>query len=248
MNTLLVSLVTIAIIDSLNPTSTATAVQLYLLSTPKPVVRSASFIIGFLISHWLIGWLIVIEFGQAIASLVSTVGLLSDAFIYLVQFAIGIALIVVGWNLTRSRRSKAIHRATFLKPGHALLLGFGATLWKLPTALLYLAAIEQIVRAKLTVSNTMIALATYNLVLILPIVILLGIYITSPKKSLLFLRLINQLITKWIPQIFRVLLVGVGCVLIANCLVNILGLNQFQNTSVLPILSPIVLQCLAIDL
>ncbi|MBD2249138.1 hypothetical protein [Nostoc sp. FACHB-888] len=50
MPSLLAYLVAIAALDSLNPTTTA--VQMYLLSTPKPVPRSVSFIAGVFITYW----------------------------------------------------------------------------------------------------------------------------------------------------------------------------------------------------
>jgi hypothetical protein len=241
VNTLLVSLVTIAIIDSLNPTSTATTVQLYLLSTPKPLVRSASFIVGFLLSHGLAGWLIVIGFGQAIARLATTIGLLPGVVIYLLQLVIGVALIIVGWRLTSSRRVKAIHNSKVLKPSHTFLLGFGATLWKLPTAFLYLAAIEQIVGAKLTLFGVLLALVTYNLVLIVPIVSLLGIYVVFQKQSLLILNLLNRLILRWVPRIFRVILMGIGCILIVHCFINLTGFSLLQKSSTFSVFQPSVL-------
>ncbi|MDP8935794.1 MAG: GAP family protein, partial [Cyanobacteriota bacterium] len=56
MNSLLRSLALIALIDSINPN--AMAVQVYLLSTPKPVVRSIAFILGDFSATWIAGLLL----------------------------------------------------------------------------------------------------------------------------------------------------------------------------------------------
>jgi hypothetical protein len=44
------------VIDSINPN--AMAVQVYLLSTPKPVARSIAFILGDFVAAWLTGLLL----------------------------------------------------------------------------------------------------------------------------------------------------------------------------------------------
>ena len=53
---LLASVVAIAVIDSINPN--AMAVQVYLLTTPKPVARSIAFILGDFVAAWLTGLLL----------------------------------------------------------------------------------------------------------------------------------------------------------------------------------------------
>ncbi len=56
---MLAYLVAIAALDSLNPTTTA--FQIYLLSTPKPVYRSVSFIAGVFITYWAAGLVVVLN-------------------------------------------------------------------------------------------------------------------------------------------------------------------------------------------
>ncbi|MBF2018675.1 MAG: hypothetical protein IGR93_00815 [Hydrococcus sp. C42_A2020_068] len=69
METLLSSIVAIAAIDSINPS--AMAVQIYLLSTPKPIARSVTFIVGKFFAAWIAGWLLILGLTQIIAQLFS---------------------------------------------------------------------------------------------------------------------------------------------------------------------------------
>lgn len=58
MSTLLMTIIAIAIVDSINPN--AVAVQIYLLSTSKPVARSLAFIAGDFLAAWIAGLLIIL--------------------------------------------------------------------------------------------------------------------------------------------------------------------------------------------
>jgi len=71
VNTLIAPLVAIAVLDSLNPT--ATTMQVYLLSTPKPILRSVIFILGVFLAYWTAVLLIVLGFGRGITTLMSLV-------------------------------------------------------------------------------------------------------------------------------------------------------------------------------
>ena len=62
MPSLFIYLVMVAALDSLNPTTTA--VQIYLLTTPKPVARSMSFIVGVFGTYWAAGLGVALGVGR----------------------------------------------------------------------------------------------------------------------------------------------------------------------------------------
>ncbi len=222
VNTLIAPLVAIAALDSLNPT--ATAIQVYLLSTPKPLARSVLFILGVFLAYWTAGLLIVLGFGKVITTLMSTAGsFLSNPIIYVLQFIIGAVMLTVGWTLNTANEQKAVKHPKNLKPTYTFLLGLGVTIWEFPTALPYLAALERVIQARLDLLSIMSVLGLYNVLFVLPLVVLLGIYIVFQESAAALLNAINRSINRFAPKILRVILIGLGTVLIIDCIAYLLG-------------------------
>ncbi len=215
MHTLLMSLAMIAAFDSLNPT--ATALQIYLLSTPKPIARSISFIFGVFSAYWAMGLLITLGWGQLMKTALSTVNFAwSEPYFYGIQLLLGIVLFIVGFTLKSSTQPNQKKRPQKLTADRTFLLGMAVTIWEFPTALPYLAAIEQITRAKLDLFSIISILGVYNLIFVLPLIILLSIYITFHQESTILLHRINRAIAIWSPEILRILLLGLGLLLITD--------------------------------
>ncbi|MBW4662396.1 MAG: GAP family protein [Drouetiella hepatica Uher 2000/2452] len=218
MPSLLAYLVAIAALDSLNPTTTA--IQIYLLSTPKPVPRSVSFITGVFITYWTAGLAVTLGASQLTINLPG----LPPLLMYTLQLIIGIVLLLVGWNLNKfAGDSQEAKRPAQLTIAQTFLFGSAATLWDFPTALPYLAAIERIVRSQFDLFTTMGILAIYNIIFVLPLIVLLGLYIYLGEHSTSLMHRFNRSIQKWGPRILRVLLIGLGILLIADCIAFALG-------------------------
>lgn len=209
----------IAAIDSLNPT--ATALQVYLLTTPKPVVRSIAFITGIFLAYWMVGLLGTLGFARFIQWVLVT----QREWVYIIQFILGIALLYTGCTLNSSSNAHQPFKnePNSLQPIHTFLLGMSVTLLEAPTAFPYLAAIERIARTKLSLLDLAGLLSIYNLVFVMPLVGLLSIYIAFQSRSVELLQRINQAITKWSPKILRVLLLVTGSFLLADGITSILG-------------------------
>lgn len=218
MNTLLVSLAAIALIDSINPN--AMAVQIYLLSTPKPVVRSIAFILGDFTAAWVAGLLLAFGMFGAIAQIFNRLG----NFIYVLQFILGLFLIVIGYNLNKfANQPTKAKRPKSLQPTRTFLLGATMAFAETPTALPYLAAIERITRANLELPQLIGAIAFYNIIFVFPLIVLLAIYCFFRNSASSVLRNIHQFVTKWFPKIMRAILIAVGFILIADCITHIFG-------------------------
>ncbi|KAM3113272.1 GAP family protein [Phormidesmis sp. 146-33] len=223
MSSLLAYLVAIAALDSLNPTTTT--VQIYLLSTPKPVARSVSFIAGVFVTYWTAGLAVVLGASQLNISFPK----LPTTLMYMLQLILGVVLLMVGWNLNKfEANSQETKRPFRLTIAQTFLFGSAATLWDFPTALPYLAAIERIVRSRPDLLTTMSILAIYNLIFVLPLIVLLGLYICLGGHSINLMRRINRSIQKWGHRILRALLIGLGILLIADCIAFSLGHPIFR--------------------
>jgi cytochrome c biogenesis protein CcdA len=142
---------------------------------------------------------------------------LPNLLIYILQIIIGIVLFLVGWSLKEAASdAKKIKHSTHLTTFRAFLVGGAATLWDFPTALPYLAAIERISKMQFDLFTTVSVLGIYNTIFVLPLVALLGIYLYLGDRSANLIFGINQSIQKWGHKILRVLLIGLGIVLIAD--------------------------------
>ena len=214
---MLAYLVAIAALDSLNPTTTA--FQIYLLSTPKPVYRSISFIAGVFITYWAAGLAVVLGLGQLNINIQ-----LPALALYTIQLIIGIVLFLVGWHLQESapdeQKTKRPAKLTIFQ---AFLIGGAATLWDFPTALPYLAAIERISKMQFDLLTIGSILAIYNTIFVLPLIALLGIYIYLGDRSRNLIVAINQSLQKWGHKILRVLLIGLGILAVVDAIAFFLG-------------------------
>jgi cytochrome c biogenesis protein CcdA len=212
-------LLVIAVIDSLNPT--ATALQVYLLTTPKPVARSLAFITGILLANWTVGLCGTL----GLTSFIQWVFTTQREWIASMQFLLGMALFYTGCTLKAAPNAQPSfkHQPKTLQPRSTFLLGLSVTLLEAPTALPYLAAIERLARTKLSLLDLAGLLALYNLVFVLPLMGLLSLYLAFQSRSAKILQRLNQAMTKWSPKILRVLLLAIGSLLFVNGMTAILG-------------------------
>jgi cytochrome c biogenesis protein CcdA len=222
MPNLIGTLVAIAAVDSLNPT--AVALQIYLLSTARPVARSISFILGVFLAYWCAGLFIILGLAQLLSNAISAVDFARyETHLYGFQLLLGIVLLVVGFTLKPSTQTEPNKIPKKLTADRTFLLGLAVTIWEFPTALPYLAALEQISRAKLEGVALMSVLGMYNSIFVLPLIVLLGIYLRFHHQSAELLQRINRGIALWAPKILRILLMGIGFVLVVDSLAYSFG-------------------------
>lgn len=214
---MLLYIATIAAVDSLNPTTIA--LQIYLLSTRKPVVRCVTFIFGVFTAYFTTGLLFALGLSRVIM-FITNAFLRSGDFMYVIRFIIGVLLIIVGCKINQLYDPQKISkRPRVHKPINTFVLGFAVTFSDAPTALPYVAAIERIVRAKLDFHEFISVLVFYNLIFVFPLIVLLGIYIVLQKKASALINTIVQQFMKWSPKIFQILSIGFGLWLVIDCIV-----------------------------
>jgi cytochrome c biogenesis protein CcdA len=200
----------IALADSINPT--ATILQIYLLSTPNPVKRSATFILGVFVAYFIAGCLLALGFTKLIESIINYIG----SYIYILQFLIGAAMIGFALRMNPASPEKSIDKPKVTKPISTFILGLSVTFLEAPTALPYIIAIERIVQSKLSPIEVIFTLIFYNFIFVFPLLGLLLIYLFYRERSARLILKIGYQITKYSPKVFQILLLLIGIWLIID--------------------------------
>lgn len=222
---LLTSIITLALIDSLNPSTIAA--QIFLLALKKPISRVVSFILGTFVMYTAFGFIIVFILGEPIKGFFYELGSTD----YLILLAIGIALIAVGtilgWKryIGKEGRSKSegyVKKAMApmmamlktLNPVHTFFFGMASTAFDLPTSAFYFVALASLLEAGVGPFETTSLLILYNLLYILPLIVILLIYMIARDRSGPLMNRINKLIGEWSGRLVISILICIGVILV----------------------------------
>jgi cytochrome c biogenesis protein CcdA len=167
----LASVFGLAVVDSVNPS--ALVVTLYLLTTRSYAPKVLTYLATVLFAYLTIGVLLMLGL-EAITTAAGE--LFHSPFAYGLQGVIGAVMLLYA-ILAPDPGGKTRARLPFTQSLSAMmLLGLTVTVLELPTALPYFAAIAIMTNADLEVSRWLAILLVYNLIFILPPLLLLGSY------------------------------------------------------------------------
>lgn len=214
---LLVVLLPIVVTDALNPVLAGAVI--FALGTPKPY-RAAFWVLA--------GWaLVYFVAGVGLAAgLQRVTAVLANPrpVDFVIQAPIALGLIWFAYTSARSgenpRTSQQVPRPTgsthTLGAVSGLLLGGTINLVGLPFALPYFAAIDQMLKADLSIGEALLVLAIYNLAYVLPFAALAVLrFVYRDQADLLFTR-INDWMERASAVVMPVMLFVVGAVLIID--------------------------------
>jgi cytochrome c biogenesis protein CcdA len=212
---LLILVVSIAVGDSLNPSTVAPA--LYLATTEHPRRQVGGFTAGVFAVNLLAGLLIMLGPGQWLLSLIPRP---NAATKHIIELLAGTIILVLAAGLWFGRRTFARSKLPTVetKGGPGLALGAGIGAIELPTALPYFAAIAAITDSGFSISVRVAMLVAYNVVFVLPLVSILIAVEVLGDNSRRVLGRANQ----WLQAHWPVLLAGLG--LIVGIVILALGL------------------------
>lgn len=173
-------MISIGLADSLNPSTIAPA--LYLATGERARTRVAEFTISVFVVYFLGGALIAIGPGQLLRSLIPH---LPHTVEYVVELAVGLALIISGALLWRNRRQMCARGLPGANPkrGSSVLLGATITAVELPTAFPYFAAIAAIVGSGYGIPRQVFLLVLFNVCFVLPLVGIVALLTFSPGRA-----------------------------------------------------------------
>lgn len=211
---LLSTIIVIAMFDSLNPS--LFVVQLYLLTTQRPVPRVLAYIGGVLLANFLGGALVLAGFRALLGDVLRS---LDPAWLYGTELVLGAALLGFGvWMRIMPKEQQEARKPRSLSIGHAFVLGTAVMVNELTTALPYFVAIERLTQAGLSITWNVFALVIYNLVFGLPLFGILFAYLAIRGRFLAVIERVNRSLAYWMPRLIKYGSVMFGGALIAHAL------------------------------
>lgn len=209
---LMISIVLIAIVDSLNPS--LFVAQFYLFTAAKPTARILSYIAGVLLVNFTGGLLIVMGLRVVIGDFISTI---NTSTLYGIQLIIGVGLIGFGvWYRAQKMTVNGVKQPRSLKPFFTFILGMVVMLNEITTALPYFIAIERVVGAGLTPVGNVLALLLYNFIFSLPLFGFLLLFLIYRQRFASQLERISDWVASWTPRILKYGTLTFGFVLAIN--------------------------------
>jgi cytochrome c biogenesis protein CcdA len=188
---LLPAIVGLAVVDSINPSALlATVVLLLRGRCARPLV--VVYLVAVLTTYFAIGMVLTLGLGLTPQAVID-----SD-IAYLVQGVLGAvmlayALVAPGHRRRRSSPEPA-RLPTAMRPLAVFALGMAVTVVELPTALPYLGAVGAITRADLPLAQWLPLLVLYNLIFVLPpLVLLAGHLLLGERADVVLGRLRDRL-------------------------------------------------------
>ena len=227
MNALLAVLTPIALVNSLSILPGGIAGVVAALAGRQPVLTASAFVAGKFVPHFAFGLLLTFGLDAAFDRIgVWTRDVWQDPATPVVvrQLIIGAVMVVFGYRLSRvSQHRSDGASSTPMTPFRAFSVAAGLTLVGLPGALLYFAAIDQILRADLMALGIVKAVLYYNVIYLLPLMlIVLSRGLLGTRVDPIF-RAVPRFLQRWGKQLMFFGLLGVGVVLAVDAITWFLG-------------------------
>jgi len=211
--TLLVSLIGLALFDSLNPS--LFVALLYLLLTLRSVLRILSYIAGVLVVNYFGGLLLLVGVQETIGRLLENLG---NEALFGIQFLLGMVLVIFGFLFKATGKSAhdIAKKLRSTKPVHTFLLGMAVMLNEITSALPYFGAIERIIQTRLGTIGNLLALTAYNDVFSLPLFGFLALFVAYGQRFISQVDRVTQPVMIWTVRIIKHGSVVLGIVLILD--------------------------------
>lgn len=187
---LLPAIVGLAVVDSINPSALLATVALLLRGRrARPLV--AVYLVAVLTTYFATGVVLILGFGLTPRAVIE-----SDAA-YLAQGVLGAAMLAYALAAPGRRRQRGspepARLPTATRPVAFFAVGMAVTVLELPTALPYLGAVGAVTRADLPVTEWLPLLVLYNLIFVLPPLLLAGLLALGKRADVTLGRLRDRL-------------------------------------------------------
>lgn len=204
--------VTVAAVDSLNPSTLATAT---FFAVGRHAVRDlALFTLGVFSISLAGGVVLILGPGQALLAVVSTP---SEHLKHLGELVAGLALVAGAVVLWLGRGHVARHLSSGRRPRgrSAFLVGAGIMAVELPTAVPYFGALAALVASHQPLTTQLTLVLVYNVVFVAPLCALLLVAAISAKRGARLATAANAWLARYGAPLFAVAVGVIGAVLAA---------------------------------
>ena len=198
MKGLVALVLSVAAVDSLNPSTVAPAVY---LATRMHAVRSLlGFTLGVFAVNVVAGLVLTLGPGQVILAAIPNPG---EHTKHVLEVCLGLAALALACVLWPMRHRIAHHVVPKKALGHgsSLALGAGIALANLPTAFPYFAVIVVIIGSDSSLATQAALLVLFNLVVIIPLLAILAISIRPGEHGSSILAYMRTKLDRWSPTL-----------------------------------------------
>ena len=230
---LLVVLTPIGLLDSTSMIPISIVILLVLLSGQGPLRSSSALIAGIFITYVASGLLIL--FGlQSVFDEISAYTLRlwkhpeTEELVF--QAVIGAVLCAFGLRIAAARKSRTEKPvASDMTGAQALIAGAGLVIIGLPGAVPYLAAIDLMIRAEVSLLQRMLAFGYYNIMFVTPLVAIVALRLILGERSTGILDAVKRFFDSWGQRLIVALLLMLGVVLLVD------GIGWFLGHPLIPV-------------
>ena len=213
---LLPKLIPLLVVDVLNPVLFALLVVA--VSTSRPIANSTAFLAGHTVSYFVSGIIIALGLNQITDRLDNP-----HPVDFVIELLIGLLCL---WAALASREGKAsADRNPDRELTPAYCFGYGAVVnfIGVPFALPYFAAVDQLLKADLSLESSLFVLAFYNIAYALPFLLVPIMVALIGDSSKPILVKINSVLITLVDKFMPVILLLLGVALTADALVYLLS-------------------------
>jgi cytochrome c biogenesis protein CcdA len=232
MPELLLTLTTISLLDSTSMITVATVPMIVLLSSQRPVLSSASFIVGTFFTYFVMSVLVF----MGLDSLLDAAGTWFAGWMenprtvcLYVQVAIGAVMLLAAAVMMQPGRRPPERKPESVSPAGVFVFAALLVVVGLPGAIPLFAAVDLLIRSEASDSIAVWALLYYNVIFILPLVAMVAIRIALGERSNRIFEAIARFLSNWGKRIVIVVLLLLGMALIAD------GVGWLLGRSFIPI-------------
>jgi cytochrome c biogenesis protein CcdA len=198
------------------------------LSSRKPDLTAGSYISGIFLPHFIFGLLLTIglytAFDQA-RDWMHEIWRDPNTLFVILQILIGAAMILFGYRLSHAGKQQSDYPSyRSMSPLKAFSVAAGLTIIKLPAAVPYFAAIDQILRAYPPVLGVLTALLFYNSVFLIPLVLIVMVRRLFGIQADRILSVVSDFFNRWGKRLMFIGLLGLGVILVLDAIGWFLGM------------------------
>lgn len=219
MLVLLALVASIALVDSLNPSTVGPAL---LLALGEHAVRDmTAFLIGVLGTSTVAGLVLVLGPGRALLAIAAKP---RPHVVHLIEVAVGVVVLLVAGALWIRRERLAGGLAESLGDRFSpMALGAVIIVAELPTAFPYFAALAAIVESRQPIAAQVLLVVVFNLCFCAPILILLGAVIVGGERAQAVTTSARHYLERYAAVLIPILLGLLGAAILAVGLVGLRG-------------------------